>query len=227
MTIKTSYTSPLLNFFICVGALTLVVMLKVELPLLLGMNPEWEQKILPYRWLLHLHAFLGSVALFSAPIQFFPQFRHRHLQLHRRLGRTYALSILVAAPIGIYIALAHLGNNEKWAAAAQGLLWLSTTLMAIYAAINKQVLSHQVWITRSYALTLTFVISRFILDVLRIKIGPEYGGNGSLIWVSTLLAITIADVFYVAAPRFNTHTNYYAEIKKDGRNTSANPSFIN
>ena len=223
MTIKTSYKSPVLNFFICLGALTLVVMLKVELPLLFGLNPAWEQKILPYRWLLHLHAFLGSVALFSAPIQFFPQFRQQHLQLHRRLGRTYALSILVSAPIGIYIALAHLGNNEKWAAAAQGILWLSTTSMAVYAAMSKQVLNHQIWITRSYALTLTFVISRFILDVLRIQIGPEYGGSGSLIWVSTLLAITIADVFYVADPRSNS----YPEIKKDGRNSSANPSFIN
>jgi hypothetical protein len=196
---KSTYRSPAFNFFVCAGALTLVVMLKVELPLLLGMNPAWDKKILAYRWLLHLHAILGSIALLSAPIQFFPNFRRNHLQLHRRLGRTYALSIFVSAPIGIYIALAHLSNNEKWAATAQGLLWLCTTLMAVTTAMNKQLVMHQIWITRSYALTLTFVVSRFILDVLRIEIGSEFGGNGNLIWVSTLLAITFADIFYASS----------------------------
>lgn len=213
MTLKSTYKSPYFNFFVCAGALTLVVMLKVELPLLLGMNPAWEQKISAYRWLLHLHAFLGSVALFSAPIQFFPNFRKKHLLLHRRLGTTYALSILVSAPIGIYIALAHLGSNEKWAAAAQGILWLSTTLLAVTTAMKKELVMHQIWITRSYALTLTFVVSRFILDVLRIEIGPEYGGNGSLIWVSSLLAITLADVFFVSSSRTNISTSYASKAE--------------
>ena len=202
MIFRSTYNNPALNFFICAGALTLVVMLKVELPLLLGLNPAWDQKILAYRWLLHLHALLGSIALFSAPIQFFPNFRKKHLQLHRHLGRTYALSIFISAPIGIYIALAHLNNNEKWAAAAQGSVWLCTTLMAVATAMKKDMVMHQIWMARSYALTLTFVVSRFILDVLRIEIGPELGGNGTLIWLSTLLAITFANIFYVSVPRY-------------------------
>jgi Predicted membrane protein (DUF2306) len=174
------HKGPAFNFFICVGALTLFVMLKVELPLLLGWNPEWERKIYAYRWLLHIHAFLGSVALLTAPIQFFSHFRQTHLPLHRKLGHTYAIAIFISAPIGIYIALAHLSNNEKWAAAAQGVLWLSTTFAAVYTAMHKQILMHQIWVTRSYALTLTFVISRFILDVLKIEFNPEIGGNGVL-----------------------------------------------
>ena len=151
MIAKSNYKNATFNFFVCAGLLTLVVMLKVELPLLLGMNPAWDQKIIAYKWLLHLHAVLGSLALFSAPIQFFPNFRKNHLQLHRRLGRTYALSIFISAPIGVYIALEHLGNNEKWAAAAQGLLWLFTTMMAVATAMKKEMVMHQIWITQSYA----------------------------------------------------------------------------
>ena len=189
----------MLYFFVAIGILTMIVMLKVELPLLLGMDLKWEQKIDAYRTLLHVHAIFGSIALFSAPIQFFSTFRKRHLLLHRRLGRTYALSILIAAPIGIYIALAHLSNSEKWAVVLQGLLWLGTTAAAVHTAWHKKMTMHQLWIARSYALTLTFVASRFIVDVLKIEVSPAIGGNAGLTLISTVVMILLADAVCLRA----------------------------
>src|SRR4051812_37151777 len=99
---------PTLYLFISLGLITMLVMLKVELPMLLGMNPDWDHRVESYRFLLHVHAFFASIALFSAPIQFFSHFRQNHLRLHRLLGRIYASSIVISAPIGIYIAIVHL-----------------------------------------------------------------------------------------------------------------------
>ncbi len=197
---------PTLYFFIFIGALTLLVMLKVELPLMLGMNPQWEHKINSYRWLLHIHAVFASMALLSAPLQFFANLRRNHLHLHRILGRTYALSILISAPIGIYIAVVHLSNNEKWAAAAQGLLWLSCTFAAVYTAMKKQIFMHTIWITRSYALTLTFVLSRLIVDVCKVEISPAIGGNAGLILITTFLMIIGADVISMSSTRDRART---------------------
>lgn len=185
---------PTFYFFIFLGLLTLLVMLKVELPLLMGANPDWEQKIESYRWLLHIHAFLACVALCTAPLQFFSNLRTNNLPLHRLLGRTYAFSIFVSAPIGIYIAIVHMNGNEKWAVAAQGLLWISTTFAAVYTAMNKQFLMHKIWITRSYALTLTFVLSRLVIDVFKVEIGPAIGGMCGFIWLTTFVVIMTADV---------------------------------
>lgn len=172
-----------------IAVLTMVVMLKVELPLLLGRDLAWDRKIDGYRWLLHIHAMFGSLALFCAPGQFFPDFRQRHMRLHRGLGRVYVGAIAIASPLGIYISISHLSGNERLAAAVQGLAWLAATAMAVYAVMDNRLRAHQAWMTRSYALTLTFVISRFVTDVLGVAISPAIGGQGALVWMCTVCAL--------------------------------------
>lgn len=191
---RETYFRPQLYFFIFTGLLFMLVMYKVELPLLLGMNLQWEQKINSYRWCLHVHAFAATIALLAAPVQFFPGFRAKHLQMHKLLGRLYALSICIAAPIPIYIALVHLTADEKWPTVAQSSLWLCTTLAGVYTASNKQFIMHKIWITRSYALTLTFITTRMIVDVLKIDINTIFGGNANLIWTSSFMALVMADI---------------------------------
>lgn len=178
-----------LFLFLLLGVFTMTVMFKVEVPLLLGMHPDWDRKVQAYRGLLHLHAVLGCVALFAAPAQFFPRLRCRYLQAHRVLGRIYVGAILISAPIGMYIALAHLQGNERVAAAVQALAWLGTTAIALFAAMGRHLAAHQRWMVRSYALTFTFVISRFTADVLNIEVSPMLGGNSGLIWACTCCAL--------------------------------------
>lgn len=190
-----------LVFFIVMGLLFMLVMCKVELPLLLGMNPQWEQKINPYRWCLHVHAMAATIALLVAPLQFFPEFRSRHVQVHRILGRVYAGAVCIAAPLAIYIALLHLAPAEQWPAVAQGCLWLGTTLAAVATACNRQWVMHQIWITRSYALTLTFIVTRMVVDILKIDVNASLGGNASLIWISSFLALVMADLLCLSLPR--------------------------
>ena len=170
---------------------TMAVMLKVEVPLLLGMHPDWDRRVHAYRWLLHLHAGLGCLALFAAPAQFIPQLRRRYLHAHRILGRVYVGAIVVSAPIGLYIASAHLQGNERIAAAVQAVAWLGTTLIALAAAVGRQLDAHQRWMVSSYALTFSFVVSRFVVDVLAIKVSPALGGDSALSWACTGIALAL------------------------------------
>ena len=191
-----------LSLFLLLGIITMTVMFKVEAPLLLGMNPDWDRKVHAYRWLLHVHAVLGCVALFAAPAQYFPQLRRRHLQAHRVLGRIYVGAVLISAPIGMYIALVHLRGSESDAAAVQALAWLGTTLIALSAAVGKRLAAHQCWMVRSYALTFSFVISRFTVDVLNVELSPVLGGNSGLIWACTCIALMMGTAWrYAAVPR--------------------------
>ncbi|MBI3713316.1 MAG: DUF2306 domain-containing protein [Burkholderiales bacterium] len=172
-----------------------IVMWQVELPLLMHQHPDWDTKIEPYRYALHVHAFFGMMALLVAPFQFISEFRQHSPRLHRYLGRTYVASILISAPIAIYIASTHLQNEERLAVIAQALLWMSTTCFALYYAIKRHWTAHKIWIARSYALCLSFVLSRLATDVLHYSFSPQSGGNAAMVWLMSLLLICLADVW--------------------------------
>ena len=170
-----------------------IVMWRVELPLLLHQHPDWDAKIASYRFGLHVHAFFGMTALLIAPFQFIGELRQRVPGLHRYLGRGYVASILISAPIAIYIASTHLQHEERLAVIAQALLWMSTTCFALYYALKRRWQAHRIWIARSYALCLSFVFSRLATDVLHWSVSADSGGNATMVWAMSLLLICLAD----------------------------------
>ena len=145
--------------------MTLWVVIQVEIPMLLGMRPDWEQRVAPYITLLHLHAGVSMLALLAGPPLFISGLRASHPHWHRRIGYVYAVSVAIAAVSAIWIAAWHLPPGENLAHIATGLVWLLSTGAAVQAAIRKRFNAHQRWIYRSYALTTTFVISRMLVDV--------------------------------------------------------------
>ncbi|CAN7646095.1 DUF2306 domain-containing protein [Duganella sp. LjRoot269] len=178
--------------FFVLGGLVAWVMVQVELPMLLGWNPAWNQKISDYRLLLHVHATAGSVALFAAPLQLLPFRRIR--RLHRPIGYAYLLAICIGAPTAIWIALDHLSGSERWMTCAQAVCWLYATLVAVAAIMQRKVDLHRLWIMRSYALTYTFILSRLAVDVLHYHPSPAVGGNSGFILMSSLAVLVLADL---------------------------------
>lgn len=82
---------------------------------------------------------------------------------------------------------------EAMAHVTQAAIWMFTTLAALTAILSRQPETHQLWMARSYALTLTFVLSRFITEILHLRIPAHAGGSTTLIWVSTVAVLLIAD----------------------------------
>ncbi len=199
-----SSTSPIPRpalFVIAIFALlTLWVILQVEIPMLLGLNADWDRKINDYRWLLHLHAAAGMAALLIGPIQFLAYVRIEHQRWHRRLGYVNAMAIVVAAPLAIWIAVHHLPAGDRLPTIVQSVLWLLCTGAGVLAAVQRRVDAHRSWVYRSYALTTTFVFTRLLFDVAHWQPPEGLGGHGGVLWMATLLALVAAELLASKVP---------------------------
>ncbi|HEX7892287.1 MAG TPA: DUF2306 domain-containing protein [Ramlibacter sp.] len=179
--------------FVLICLMTLWVFLLVEMPLLLGMNPAWTEKIRPYEELLHLHAVCGVAALLAGATQFSSEWRRTYPRLHRMAGYVYVGTTALASPLAIWVALQYTPMAEATAHVSQALIWVVTTVAAFLAIRSRHMPSHQTWMVRSYALTLTFVLSRFVTEVLEVRIPADAGGNATFVWLSTILVLLAAD----------------------------------
>jgi hypothetical protein len=116
-------------------------------------------------WLL-LHITGGMVALLTGPFQFSSRIRKRYLSAHRMTGRVYLIAVTCAALASIRLAI---GTTFGWAWGV-GLLalattWLTTSGMAYYAVLKRQIQIHREWMVRSYVVTFGFVSFRLLNDM--------------------------------------------------------------
>jgi predicted membrane protein DUF2306 len=174
-------------------AMTLSVFVQVEFPLLLGMDAAWSARIRPYERLLHLHAICGVVALLTGATQFSSALRRGYPRLHRRCGYWYVATTAAASPIAIWVAMQYTPPAEAMAHVAQAAIWMFTTVAALIAILSHHPATHQFWMAHSYALTLSFVLSRFITEILNVHVPANAGGNSTLIWLLTLAVLLVAD----------------------------------
>ncbi|GAB3667410.1 DUF2306 domain-containing protein [Ramlibacter alkalitolerans] len=175
------------------AGMTALVFLVVELPLLLGRNPAWSARIGPYAGILHVHAACGVLALFSGPLQFVPWVRQAHPALHRALGHAYLAAIAVAGPLAVWVAVFHADPQEGLAATVQGVLWMCTSATALMAVRRRDLATHRLWMARSYALTFTFVLHRYVIEILGLRLPADLGGTAAFIWLLTIGVIFVSD----------------------------------
>ncbi len=130
-------------------------------------DPEWA-RLARFRWWLVPHIVAGARPRFVvAPLQISPRrCGARSLTLHRWLGRLYVCAVIVASSLSLYIVLVFEDPANRWVMGTMGGLWLVTTVFAWLAARTRNLIQHRLWIGRSYCLTLTFVGTRFIPDMV-------------------------------------------------------------
>ncbi|MCR0985017.1 DUF2306 domain-containing protein [Roseomonas populi] len=141
---------------------------------------------------LTVHALSASIALLVGPWQFLPGLRARCIALHRALGRTYAVAVLVAWLSSIPIALhAETGAVASAGFLALGAAWIATTAVAVERAMQRDIAAHRRWMVRSYALTAAAITLRIYLGAgiaLGIPLTVVYPAIAWLCWVPNLLA---------------------------------------
>ncbi|MFC0388149.1 DUF2306 domain-containing protein [Muricoccus vinaceus] len=141
---------------------------------------------------LTIHALSASVALLVGPWQFLPGLRARRIGLHRALGRTYAVAILVAwlssIPIGLH---AETGMVASAGFLVLGAAWIAATGVAVERALRHDIAAHRRWMVRSYALTAAAITLRIYLGMaiaLGIPMTLSYPAIAWLCWIPNLLA---------------------------------------
>jgi uncharacterized membrane protein len=176
------------------GAMTISTLFYSEIPFLTG--PDKHPILRADIWILIPHIVAGTMALMIGPVQFSSRIRGRYPRFHRILGRVYVSCVFIAAPIGIIMAT-HTHPPERIRTtvtiALQSGAWFLTTAAAFLAARNRHIQQHREWMVRSYAITFTFIATRFFRPIPLWRNVTSAGLDIEIIG-TTLVALLIADI---------------------------------
>lgn len=187
-------TGKFLLFFFAIGVgLFSLRYLSFEVTDILFAREEALQN-LSYYLGFYSHVFFGPIALIIGPFQFLPKFRAKNLSLHRTLGKIYVVCCLLGGVAGFMIAFFTFGG---WVTSLGFILlatfWIYSTLQAYLTIKKKQIEKHQIWMLRSYALTLSAVTLRLWNPVLTGVMGFDfltaYDIVAWLCWVPNLAVV--------------------------------------
>ena len=149
-----------------------------------------------YNLAFYTHIYFGGIALLSGWSQFSKKWRLKYLKTHKNLGKVYLISVALSGLSGLYIAYyANGGLTAKLGFGILAILWLYTSLMAFIRIKNKEIIAHQRWMIRSYALCFAAVTLRLWLPLLPAATGLGFDEAYIIIsWLCWVPNIIVAEL---------------------------------
>jgi hypothetical protein len=153
-----------------------------------------------WRAAFYVHVTGGVICLLAALPQFSKTILHRAPRLHRVLGWTYVLSVLVlTAPAGLYLAIfAKGGMAGRFGFIVLGAALFYTTWRGLEHVRARDFRGHAAWMIRSYAMAASALTFRvFYLALYAAGVGSEYV---IAIWLSFFVNLFAAELL-IRRPR--------------------------
>lgn len=150
-----------------------------------------------WRLMLVIHALSGAVALLIGWSQFISRLRESHKELHRNIGRVYYMAVIFAGLSGLYLAFYATGGTiSKLGFGALSLTWLITGIISFITIMRRDIVGHERWAYRSYAITFAAVTLRIYITIAALMFGKDsfviyYAAIAWLCWVPNLILIEI------------------------------------
>lgn len=149
--------------------------------------------ITPWRYAFYIHVCTSIFVLLTGVFQFIKPIVYAYKKLHRFLGTLYvSIIVLLSGPSGLIMG--YYANGGTWAKCSfiiLSVLWVGLTAYAYIQALRRNIPSHQNFMARSYALTLSAITLRtyayFIPMFLHITGKEEYVLIAWLSWVPNLI----------------------------------------
>ncbi len=163
---------------------------------------DFQQRFAEIPLYAAFHVIGSGLALLIGGFQFLPRLRARRIELHRWLGRTYLIAVLIGGIGGIVMAgRADGGLSGQFGFFLLGVVWLVSGWQA-YAAIRRgDVQAHRIWMIRNFALTFAAVTLRVYLGLSQALFGLSfaefYPAVAWLCWVPNLI---VAEWLIIASP---------------------------
>lgn len=144
----------------------------------------------------YAHLIAGPLALLLAPFQLWRGLRARFPALHRWMGRTYGLSILIAGA-GTLAMLPHFTGHSFALVgfAVLAVLWVAFTVLGIVRARAGDLAAHRRWMLRSVALTFAAVTLRIIMPFLMMAGWSLEETYLVTAWASWLINLAVLEVW--------------------------------
>lgn len=155
---------------------------------------EIAQHFAPVKWYVAAHALFGALGMLLGVFQFSNRLRSRYLNLHRKLGYTYVVSVFVAGPLSIPLAAQLHSASLVAATVTQSLGWMITTAIALYCVRHHNLAQHRRWMIRSYPFAMVFTVTRMIIPIPPIfRMGLE--GIDMVVWTTIAAAAFLPSIF--------------------------------
>jgi uncharacterized membrane protein len=123
-----------------------------------------EGRFAAHPTVIFLHALCGALFLILAPLQLLPNFRARHVVLHRRSGVLLIAIGVVTAGTGVYFGVLHpaAGTGEAIVIAIVAVLFLWSLARAVAAIRKRRLSTHRQWMIRAFAVAIGISTVRIV-----------------------------------------------------------------
>ncbi len=139
------------------------------------------------------HILLGGLALLIGWLQFSKKLRTKNIKIHRIIGKTYIISVLISGICGLFIALHATGGIiSKLGFFTLGIVWLSTTILSFKAIKKGNVELHAKFMIFSFAACFAAVTLRIWLPMLTSVMGEFIGAYRIVAWLCWVPNIIVA-----------------------------------
>jgi uncharacterized membrane protein YozB (DUF420 family) len=145
------------------------------------------------KWYLLPHGVTAACALLLGPLQFSDRLRARYANLHRIVGRSYIVGVMIGGPMGAVMQAVEGPVEWTTLAVVDATLWVSTTAIALAFILSGNVTQHRNWMTRSYAVAIVFLEGRVFGGITGID-ATNQTLQLAIIWACLAISIPVADV---------------------------------
>lgn len=162
------------------------------------LTPEALGKYFDVKWFLIVHITAGGGSLLLGPPQFSKRLLQRRPRLHRFIGILYLLAVLTSS-IGAVVLAFTSAYAVNWAYAFSAQVWASvwilSTFIAYRSALKKKFKLHKEWMTRSYIVTVAFLVSGLAVKLPVVQqLGSFEDISPSLFWMGWSVPLFIYEV---------------------------------
>ncbi len=150
----------------------------------------------------HMHFIGGAVALGVGWSQFIKKFRNEYLRTHRSLGKLYIVAILlISAPGAFYLAVNATGGfNNVMGFGLMAICWFGFTITAFNYIRKGDIIAHEKWMIRSFAVTLAAVMLRIWMPLMLTAGIPGNEAYQAVSWLCWVPNLFVAE--YIIGKKF-------------------------
>lgn len=160
-----------------------------------------------YRVAFFTHVYTSIFLMILGFLQFSKTIKSKFINVHRWSGRVYAIIILfLSGPSGLVMSYhANGGIFSKTAFVILSLLWMSFTFLSVYFVLKKDIINHQKFAIRSFALTLSAISLRLFKYIIVFLFQPQqmevYRIVAWLGWTFNLFVAEIVIIYFISNKR--------------------------
>jgi hypothetical protein len=157
-----------------------------------------------YKIAFFTHVYTSIFLMILGFLQFSKTIKRKYINVHRWSGRMYAVIILfLSGPSGLVMSYhANGGTFSKIAFVILSILWMSFTFLSVFYVLKKDIVNHQKYAIRSFALTLSAISLRLFKYIIVFLFQPlpmdVYRIVAWLGWTFNLVVAEIIIIYFIS-----------------------------